>query len=133
MPNWSHSLELSQIRQPKPGTFGRDRPPVGRALGNANKVTKDLKLAILSAAAAHGADGAGAGGLAGYCLYLANSHPKAFSSLLGKMLPFQIDGHLASTVAQINVVSVPADRYLGAVDVGSTGHFLSKDGTRTDS
>jgi hypothetical protein len=88
----------------------------GRKWGAKAKIPQDLKQAIVDAASAYGADGYGEGGLTGYCYHLASKHPKAFSSLLGKLLPYQINT-MRSAVQQINIVSVPCDRYLGPEDV----------------
>jgi hypothetical protein len=89
----------------------------GRTLGAINRITRDLKLGIIDAAAAHGSDGQGAGGLTGYLLYLASEHPKAFAGLLGKILPLQVNGALNATISTVNVVSVPVDRYLSQEDI----------------
>ncbi|MEY9493732.1 hypothetical protein [Bradyrhizobium elkanii] len=91
--------------------------PPGKSIGTVNRITRDLKLGIVDAAAAHGSDGAGAGGLTGYLLYLATEHPKAFAGLLGKMLPLQVSGRVDATIAAVNVVSVPGDRYLTQEDM----------------
>ena len=97
----------------------RPRP---RVKGQANRITRDLRLAIIAAAEAYGSDGAGANGLTGYLFYLADRHPKAFAALLGKMIPLQLSGSsIQSVVEQVTVISVPA------------GHFLSNDVTRADS
>lgn len=64
----------------------------GRPKGMANKTTALLKEAIMLAATASGEDGAGKGGLVGYCTYLAQEEPKSFAVLLGKVLPMQITG-----------------------------------------
>lgn len=97
----------------------RPRP---RVKGQANRITRDLRQAIIAAAEAHGSDGAGSNGLTGYLFYLADSHPKAFAALLGKMIPLQLSGSpIQSVVGQVTVISIPA------------GHSLSNDVTRADS
>lgn len=71
------------------------RPPaagMGRPKGATNKTTALLKEAIIRAAEAAGEDGAGKDGLVGYCTFLAREEPKAFTQLLGKVLPLQIAG-----------------------------------------
>src|SRR5262245_3832837 len=48
------------------------------------------KDAIITAAAEHGRDGSGKGGLVGYCRLLAKDQPRAFAQLLGRILPMQV-------------------------------------------
>ncbi|MBO4228139.1 hypothetical protein [Bradyrhizobium neotropicale] len=86
-------------------------------MGTVNRITRDLKAGIVDAAAAHGSDGQGTGGLTGYLFWLAGSHPKAFSGLLAKLLPLQVNGNVNTTVGTVNIVSVPVDRYLSAADM----------------
>lgn len=64
----------------------------GRAKGVPNKTTALLKDAIIQAAVAVGEDGKGKGELVGYCKFLAANEPKAFASLMGRVLPMQITG-----------------------------------------
>lgn len=64
----------------------------GRVKGTPNKTTALLKDAIIQAAIAVGEDGKGKGELVGYCKFLAASEPKAFASLLGRVIPMQITG-----------------------------------------
>jgi hypothetical protein len=64
----------------------------GRKPGVPNKTTAALKDAILAAAVAVGYDGKGKDGLVGYLKLVASSDVKAFSGLLGKVLPLQITG-----------------------------------------
>ena len=64
----------------------------GRPKGSANKTTTLLKEAILAAAQEHGEDDAGTGGLKGYLRKVAREDVKAFSGLLGKVLPMQVTG-----------------------------------------
>ena len=64
----------------------------GRPKGSRNKTTKLLKEAILKAAEATGEDQQGKDGLVGYCTYLAKDEPKAFTQLLGRVLPIQVQG-----------------------------------------
>lgn len=71
---------------------GLDRSKTGRAKGTPNKTTKALKDAILMAAEATGCDGEGKDGLVGYLKHVAASDVKAFSTLLGKVLPMQVTG-----------------------------------------
>jgi len=57
-----------------------------------NKTTSLLKDAIVMAAVAVGKDGDGAGGLQGYLEHLAMDEPKAFASLIGRVIPVQVGG-----------------------------------------
>lgn len=57
-----------------------------------NKTTKALKEAILQAAADHGEDDEGKDGLVGYLRKVAREDVKAFSGLLGKVLPLTVQG-----------------------------------------
>lgn len=64
----------------------------GRKKGVPNKTTATLKEAILLAAEQVGENGAGKDGLVGYLRTVAATDVKAFSSLLGKVLPMQVTG-----------------------------------------
>lgn len=64
----------------------------GRPKGTPNKATKLLKDAILKAAEDVGEDNNGKDGIVGYCRHLAKTEPKAFSTLMGKVLPTQVTG-----------------------------------------
>jgi hypothetical protein len=114
-------LVLPNINPRKPGgrRYGPDNPPpgLGRRPGQANRITKSLKTAIVGAAAMHGSDGSGRDGLVGYLLHLAARHPKAFSHLLGKLLPYQLDGTVNSVVAAVRITTVAAGNYLTAEDI----------------
>jgi hypothetical protein len=73
----------------------KKRPPnagKGRKAGVPNKTTATLKEAILAAGEAVGYDGAGKDGLTGYLRSVAAKDVKAFSALLGKVLPLQVTG-----------------------------------------
>ncbi len=97
----------------KPGHAGSGR----RRAGTPNKITKDIKTGIIDAAVKHGFDGKGKDGLVGYCHFLASRHPKAFASLLGRLLPLQVSGDVKVGVTEVKIVSVPPDRYLSADDI----------------
>ena len=78
---------------------GRKLPPgPGRPKGLQNKITRELKEAILQAAEQTGKDGQGAEGLVGYLRRVAEEDVKAFSGLLGKVLPLQVAGSLDVTM-----------------------------------
>lgn len=66
----------------------------GRQKGTPNKATGALKDAILLAAEETGIDGEGTDGLRGYLRRVAKDDVKAFCSLLGKVLPAQIQADL---------------------------------------
>lgn len=71
------------------------RPPAagkGRKAGSPNKTTTALKEAILLAAEDVGEDNSGKGGLRGYLRRVAKEDVKAFSGLLGKVLPLVVGG-----------------------------------------
>lgn len=61
----------------------------GRKKGTPNKTTALLKDAILEAGASAHADG-----LVGYLKQQANESPAAFLTLLGKVLPLQVNGDI---------------------------------------
>lgn len=67
---------------PKVGV-NRGNAGKGRPKGSPNKITADLKRAILEAAEAAG----GEGGTAGYLARQAEENPASFMTLLGKVLP----------------------------------------------
>lgn len=75
-----------EIKTPSKSRFG------GRKPGVPNKSTQFLKDAILLAAERSGEDTQGKGGLVGYLYRVANEDVKAFSSLLGRVLPLQLTG-----------------------------------------
>jgi hypothetical protein len=85
----------------------------GRPKGVPNKTTTLLKEAILNAATDVGEDGEGKEGLVGYLRVLAKTEPKAFSSLLGKVLPLQIagdPGNPVQVVGRIELVAMHGNR-----------------------
>lgn len=85
--------------------FGKGNP--GRPKGAPNKTTRVLKEAVVQAAEAVGADGKGKQGLVGYLTHLARTEPRAFSSLLAKAMPIQLeggDGGPIQAVARIEIV-----------------------------
>lgn len=67
-------------------------PGPGRPKGSVNRTTALLKDAIIRAAELTGSDKQGRDGLVGYCRFLAAEEPKAFTQLLGKVLPMQVVG-----------------------------------------
>lgn len=81
------------IDKQTPG-IGKGTPGPGRPKGSANKTTALLKDAILMAAEEVGEDGAGKDGLVGYLRQVAKEDVKAFSGLLGKVLPLTINAQI---------------------------------------
>jgi hypothetical protein len=72
-----------------------------------NKTTMALKEAILAAAEEHGEDDAGSGGLKGYLRKVAREDVKAFSGLLGKVLPMQVTGEGGGPLVMQVLTGVP--------------------------
>ncbi|MDE2441941.1 MAG: hypothetical protein KGP14_13035 [Betaproteobacteria bacterium] len=80
----------------------------GRPKGSQNKTTTQLKEAILLAAEKVGEDGKGKDGLVGYLQRVAQTDVKAFSALLGKVLPMQITGEGGGAL-QLTISAKEAD------------------------
>ena len=55
----------------------------------------------------------------GYCHHLAERHPKAYCTLLAKLLPMQISGDAApgARISTVNIVSVPSNHFLSPADI----------------
>jgi len=87
----SSKIVESTVRPPNAGK--------GRKKGTPNKTTAALKDAILMAAEMKGEDGEGKDGLVGYCAFLAKEEPRAFATLLGRVLPMQITGNIGIQTA----------------------------------
>lgn len=69
---------------------GSPRPPgSGRAKGTPNKTTLAVKQALSEALEAAHDDGA-----KGYFLKLSKEEPKVFGTLIGKLIPNEVVGHL---------------------------------------
>ena len=83
--------------------IGAGKAGPGRPKGLKNQVTVTLKDAILHAAEDCGFDGEGLEGLTGYCKRLAISEPRAFASLLGRVLPTSISAENSEGKA-INII-----------------------------
>lgn len=75
----------------KTNEIGKGQPGPGRPKGMTNKTTTALKEAILLAAAEHGENDEGKDGLKGYLRKVAREDVKAFSGLLGRVLPLDVN------------------------------------------
>lgn len=75
------------MTEPKLGE-NRGNAGKGRPKGSPNKITADVKRAILEAAEAAG----GEGGMVGYLTLQASENPAAFMTLIGKVLPLTVAG-----------------------------------------
>ena len=64
-------------------------PGPGRPKGAVNKVTRELRAAVIRAAELEG----GEEGLVGYLRHLAREVPTAFAPLLGKIIPSELASH----------------------------------------
>jgi hypothetical protein len=121
MPFGIPDLTLPPDFQPTAIAKKRRNPvdPPGRPKGLPNKFTRDIKNAVLQAAANVGDEDYGGRGLVGYCEDLARNHKRAFAALLGKMMPLTIsgDGTTSAYIGTVNVLSVPVDHYLNAADI----------------
>lgn len=82
--------------QPKQGP-NRGNAGKGRPKGSPNKITADLKRAILEAAEAAG----GEGGTVGYLTRQADENPAAFMTLIGKVLPTTLAGDDAAPIRHV--------------------------------
>lgn len=72
---------------------GLDRSKTGRAKGTPNKTTALLKDAIIAAATA-----AGRGNLIAYLTKQAKENPGPYMTLLGKVLPLQVNAAMSGTI-----------------------------------
>lgn len=82
------------------------RPGPGRPKGSVNKTTALIKDAILKAAEKAG----GKAGMVGYLTAQANENPVAFMSLLGKVLPMQVEGTGENGAIMVSRIELVAPR-----------------------
>ena len=113
--------ENGMTDEPKPKSDGRFQKghPGYRRKGTPNKFTKDVKQWLLEAAMNIGLDGQGKNGGAGFSESVGRRNPEALLAALTKLLP-KNDEDIASTtnnIGVVNIVAVPADRYLSAEDI----------------
>lgn len=80
---------------------GGKRPGAGRKPGVPNKITTELKQAILQAAEEAHSDG-----VVGYLKTVAMTNSSAFVSLLGKVLPMQVTGEDGGAIEQKMTIEV---------------------------
>lgn len=83
----------NRAREPwqRPGTFKpRHTKMGGRKHGTPNVMTRELKVAIITAAQRLGSDLKGMDGVVGYLTRIAKDDPKTFTMLLRAVLPLQI-------------------------------------------
>jgi hypothetical protein len=109
------SLVLPRLQAPRPRDKRLDNlQRNGRPKGAQDKITKDLKLGLIEGAVQAGFDGEGTGGLIGYCKWMAMFHPKAYATLLVKLLPYNIHANTESspTITSVNILSVPSGCHL---------------------
>lgn len=101
---------MATTKQVKPTGKKPPNAGKGRTKGSLNKTTTALKDAILLAATQVGMDGSGKDGLTGYLKQVARTDRKAFSSLLGRVLPLQVVGPGGGpVVARIELVPLRAN------------------------
>ena len=92
-----------------------------RQKGSLNRIPTDLKRDVIAGFAKHGSDGAGKDGVVGFAYYLAAKHPKVAGKILERLLPLTIkgDGLTSSTISTVNIVSVPAGKFLSPEEVAA--------------
>jgi hypothetical protein len=83
-------LIKNEAKSPPPRKRGGKRPGAGRKKGVPNKLTANIKAAIMAAFAdAGGKD---------YLVTVAKTDPRTFCTLLGKILPTQVTGDASEPV-----------------------------------
>lgn len=85
------AIETSKPKTPHRFAKGHEKKG-GREKGVKNKVTVQLKEAILQAAELEGSDRNGKGGLVGFMRKLSRRNPVVYGRLLEKLLPYQLTG-----------------------------------------
>jgi len=84
-------------------------------------LSRDIKEAIISGAAAYGKDGKGEGGMPGYLEMCAAEFPKEYMGLLARLVPLQVrgqaEGSAGINIGSVNIHPVASDRYLTAQEM----------------
>ena len=83
--------------------IGGGKPGPGRKPGIPNKANGLLRDAIIQAAE----DAGGKDGIVGYLTQQAKKHPAAFLSLIGRVLPLQVQGRGAAEQIVVEIVYRP--------------------------
>lgn len=90
-PEESNVIQLPAKKE-NAGQFKKgDAANTGRRVGAIAKNTRILKDAIMLAAELEGSDGEGTGKLVGYLRKVAREDVRAFVSLLGRVIPLQVE------------------------------------------
>ena len=89
--------------EPKEGV-NRGNAGKGRPKGSPNKITSDVKRAILEATEAAG----GEGGMVSYLTAQASANPAAFMTLLGKVLPLTLAGDSDNPINMVTRIELVA-------------------------
>jgi hypothetical protein len=94
-------LEEPMVEEPQQKKRGRGNPnlkkgvslnPAGKPKGAQNKITREMKEAMLRGMAMAGSNGKGKDGVEGYFFHLAWRKPEIFGRLLERLLPFALVG-----------------------------------------
>ena len=93
------ALKNNEAKPSPPRKRGGKRPGAGRKNGVPNKLTANVKAAIMAAFAdAGGKD---------YLVKVAKTDPRTFCALLGKLLPAQVIGGAADEPVKVQVSRLP--------------------------
>ena len=74
---------MTPVKETAKNLIGKGKAGPGRPKGSSNKITSDVRKAIIEAANAAG----GEGGMVGYLARQADENPNAFMSLMGRLVP----------------------------------------------
>jgi hypothetical protein len=109
MDNDAPELKNNQLKSISPGKNGGRRPGAGRKKGAPIKLSADVKACIMAAFNKAGGEE--------YLLSVAQSDPRTFCALLGKILPTQVTGDAAGEPVKIQVSWLPPTQRL-SLDAG---------------
>ena len=93
-------------------------PRGGRPAGSRDKLTRDMKEAILGAAEQWGANGRGQDGLQGFYRHLLATMPDVFATHLLRLIPREVQADVAMTdatpakIETVNVAVIPVGAFL---------------------